>query len=96
MKFFANVWLGYQVHHELHVRWLTHPRYSQGFTIQVRDFAVLGREKILYKKFGLDNPQTYKSRYSLDSAVKKFERGRFGGFQIIGGNTQWTRNPGVN
>jgi hypothetical protein len=51
----------------------------KGSQSQVRDFArVLGREKKYlenYKKFGLDNPQTYKSRYSLDSAVKKFERG---------------------
>jgi hypothetical protein len=45
---------------------------------QVRDFArVLGREKKYldnYRKFGLDNPQTYKSKFSLDSAVKKFQR----------------------
>ena len=27
-----------------------------------------------YRKFGLDNPRTYRSRYALDSAVKKFER----------------------
>ena len=51
----------------------------KGSQSQVRDFArVLGREKKYlenYKKFGLDNPQTYKSRYSLSSAVKKFERG---------------------
>ena len=51
----------------------------KGTQSQVRDFArVLGREKKYlenYKKFGLDNPQTYKSRFSLDSAVKKFERG---------------------
>ena len=51
----------------------------KGSQSQVRDFArVLGKEKKYlenYKKFGLDNPQTYKSRYSLDSAVKKFERG---------------------
>lgn len=51
----------------------------KGSQSQVRDFArVLGREKKYlenYKKFGLDNPQTYKSRYSLGSAVKKFERG---------------------
>ena len=50
----------------------------KGTQSQVRDFAnVLGKEKSYlknYKKFGLDNPQTYKSRYSLDSAVKKFER----------------------
>ena len=50
----------------------------KGSQTQVRDFArVLGREKKYldnYKKFGLDNPQTYRSRYSLDSAVKKFER----------------------
>ena len=51
----------------------------KGSQSQVRDFARgLGKEKKYlenYKKFGLDNPQTYKSRYSLDSAVKKFERG---------------------
>jgi len=51
----------------------------KGTQSQVRDFAkVLGKEKKYlekYKKFGLDSPQTYKSRYSLDSAVKKFERG---------------------
>ena len=50
----------------------------KGSQTQVRDFAkVLGREKRYldnYKKFGLDNPQTYRSRYSLESAVKKFER----------------------
>ena len=51
----------------------------KGSQSQIRDFArVLGKEKKYlenYKKFGLDNPQTYKSRYALDSAVKKFERG---------------------
>ena len=51
----------------------------KGSQSQVRDFArVLGREKKYlenYKKFGLYNPQTYNSRYALDSAVKKFERG---------------------
>jgi hypothetical protein len=45
---------------------------------QVKDFArVLGREKKYldnYRKFGLDNAQTYKSKYSLDAAIKKFER----------------------
>jgi hypothetical protein len=50
----------------------------KGTQSQVRDFAnVLGKEKNYlqkYRKFGLNNPQTYKSRYSLDSAVKKFER----------------------
>jgi len=50
----------------------------KGSQTQVRDFAkVLGKEKKYlnnYKKFGLDNAQTYKSRYALDSAVKKFER----------------------
>tara|TARA_Y100001938_G_C8088210_1_gene433379 strand:+ start:2554 stop:2886 length:333 start_codon:yes stop_codon:yes gene_type:complete len=50
----------------------------KGNQTQVRDFArVLGREKRYldsYRKFGLDNPQTYRSRYALDSAVKKFER----------------------
>lgn len=51
----------------------------KGTQSQVRDFAkVLGKEKSYlekYKKFGLDSPQTYKSRYALDSSVKKFERG---------------------
>ena len=51
----------------------------KGTQSQVKDFArVLGKEKSYlekYKKFGLDSPQTYKSRYALDSAVKKFERG---------------------
>jgi hypothetical protein len=50
----------------------------KGSQNQVRDFAkVLGKEKKYldtYRKFGLDNPQTYRSRYSLESAVKKFER----------------------
>ncbi len=50
----------------------------KGSQSQVRDFAkVLGKEKKYldtYRKFGLDNPRTYRSRYSLDSAVKKFER----------------------
>jgi hypothetical protein len=50
----------------------------KGSQSQVRDFArVLGKEKKYldnYRKFGLDNPQTYRSRYGLESAVKKFER----------------------
>jgi len=50
----------------------------KGSQSQVRDFAkVLGKEKKYldtYRKFGLDNPRTYRSRYGLDSAVKKFER----------------------
>ena len=50
----------------------------KGNQTQVRDFAkVLGKEKKYldtYRKFGLDNPRTYRSRYALDSAVKKFER----------------------
>jgi len=50
----------------------------KGTQSQVRDFSkVLGKEKdylLKYKKYGLDNPQTYRSKYSLDSAVKKFER----------------------
>tara|TARA_Y100001973_G_C5190588_1_gene330718 strand:+ start:1206 stop:1535 length:330 start_codon:yes stop_codon:yes gene_type:complete len=45
---------------------------------QVRDFArVLGREKrylTAYSKYGLNDPKTYRSRYKLDSAVRKFER----------------------
>lgn len=27
-----------------------------------------------YKKYGLDNPYTYKNKYALDAAVKEFER----------------------
>lgn len=27
-----------------------------------------------YKQFGLDNPQTYKSRYRLNRAIRDFER----------------------
>ena len=54
------------------------PVQVKGSQNQVRDFArVIGREKKYlsnYKKYGLDNPQTYKSKFSLDSAVKKFER----------------------
>jgi len=54
------------------------PVQVKGSPNQVRDFArVLGREKKYldkYRKFGLDNPQTYKSKFSLDSAVKKFQR----------------------
>jgi hypothetical protein len=54
------------------------PVQVKGNQTQVRDFArVLGREKKYldsYRKFGLDNPQTYKSKFSLDSAVKKFQR----------------------
>ena len=54
------------------------PVQVKGNQNQVRDFArVLGREKKYldnYKKFGLDNTQTYKSKFSLDSAVKKFQR----------------------
>jgi len=50
----------------------------KGTQSQVRDFAkVLGKEKKYldnYRKFGLDNPQTYRSRYGLESSVKKFER----------------------
>ena len=50
----------------------------RGTQAQVRDFAnVLGKEKSYlkyYSQYGLDNPRTYKSRYALDSSVKKFER----------------------
>jgi len=50
----------------------------KGTQSQVRDFSkVLGKEKdylTKYKKYGLDNPQTYRSKYSLNSAVSKFER----------------------
>ena len=27
-----------------------------------------------YNKYGLNNPSTYRSKYKLDSAIKKFER----------------------
>jgi len=56
----------------------TIPVTVKGSQTQVRDFArVLGREKKYldsYSKFGLDNPQTYRSRYGLESAITKFER----------------------
>ena len=50
----------------------------KGTKSQIKDFSrVLGREKRYlqdYKKFGLDNPQTYRSKYKLKSAISKFER----------------------
>ena len=50
----------------------------RGTRSQIKDFSrVLGREKRYlqtYKKYGLDNPQTYRSKYRLKSAVDKFER----------------------
>ena len=45
---------------------------------QVKDFArTLAGEKRYYKdyvKYGLDDPRTYRSKYALRGAVKKFER----------------------
>tara|TARA_R110000796_G_scaffold101472_1_gene210147 strand:- start:61 stop:387 length:327 start_codon:yes stop_codon:yes gene_type:complete len=54
------------------------PAQISGNPSQLAAFAsVLGKEKSFmdaFSKLGLDNPQTYKSRSELDSAVKKFER----------------------
>lgn len=50
----------------------------KGSKKQVKDFArAISREKKYIEtaaKHGLDNPKTYKDKYKLRSAVKKFER----------------------
>lgn len=50
----------------------------KGTRAEIRSFAkVLDKEKKYmkaYKKYGLNEPQTYKSKYRLDKAVKSFER----------------------
>jgi hypothetical protein len=50
----------------------------KGSTSDVRSFAkTLGREKSYmdtYRRYGLDNSQTYKSKYKLDKATKDFTR----------------------
>ena len=54
------------------------PVHLKGKPADVRSFVkTLGAEKKYiqdYKKFGLDNPRTYKSKSTLDSAVGRFER----------------------
>ena len=56
----------------------TLPVTVKGTRQEVRSFAnVLGKERSYmqaYKKHGLDNASTYKSKYSLDKAVKAFEK----------------------
>ena len=55
------------------------PVHLKGNPADVRSFiSALGAEKSYisdFKKFGLNNPRTYGSKATLDSAVKKFERG---------------------
>lgn len=50
----------------------------RGSSSQVKSFTkALGGEKKYIQtaaKYGLDNPRTYKSKYTLQSAIKKFER----------------------
>ena len=50
----------------------------KGSASDVRSFAqVLGGEKKYmsdWSRFGLDNPQTYKSKYKLDKSIKDFTR----------------------
>ena len=54
------------------------PVHVRGSQQQISAFmALLGQEKNYMQKFlkhGLDNPQTYKSKYKLDSATKDFTR----------------------
>tara|TARA_Y100001963_G_C6493000_1_gene314301 strand:+ start:243 stop:566 length:324 start_codon:yes stop_codon:yes gene_type:complete len=54
------------------------PVHLKGNPADVRSFVgALGAEKNYikdYKNFGLDNPRTYKSKATLDTAVGKFER----------------------
>lgn len=54
------------------------PMKVRGNKRQVKDFArTLAGEKRYYKdyvKYGLDDPRTYRSKYALRGAVKKFER----------------------
>lgn len=54
------------------------PARVSGNPSQIAAFAAaLGKEKAFmeaFSKLGLDNPQTYKSKAALDSAVRKFER----------------------
>ena len=50
----------------------------KGSRSDVRSFArTIGREKkymSAYKKHGLDDPRTYKSRFKLNKSVRDFER----------------------
>ena len=50
----------------------------KGTKNQVNSFAkTLGKEKNylqMYNRYGLDDPRTYRSKYALQGAVKKFER----------------------
>ena len=50
----------------------------RGSSLQLDRFArTLSAEKnyiTAFNQYGLNNPATYKSRYKLDSAVKRFER----------------------
>lgn len=54
------------------------PLIVRGNKRQVKDFTrTLAGEKRYYKdyvKYGLDDPRTYRSKYALQGAVKKFER----------------------
>jgi len=54
------------------------PVQIKGGPAQLAAFAaLLGKEKSFmeaFSKLGLDNPNTYRSKGELDSAVKKFER----------------------
>jgi len=55
------------------------PRVSvRGSSLQLDRFArTLSAEKnyvTAFNQYGLNNPATYKSRYKLDSAVKRFEK----------------------
>ncbi len=56
----------------------TFPARISGNPSQLAAFAAaLGKEKAFmetFSKLGLDNPQTYKSKAALDSAVRQFER----------------------
>jgi hypothetical protein len=50
----------------------------KGNTGDVKSFAkAIGSEKKYlddWRRYGLDNPRTYKSKYKLDKAVKEFSR----------------------
>jgi hypothetical protein len=56
----------------------TIPLQVRGTPGQVRAFAeTLGREKDYmgaWRKYGLDDPRTYRSKGKLDAAIEKFER----------------------
>ena len=55
-----------------------YPATIRGSRTQIDRFSrAMAAEKdyvIAYNKYGLNNPRTYRNRYKLDSAVRKFEK----------------------